>query len=134
MQSMVFINLPVKDVEAATAFYLGLGYTKNDMFSDESTSSIVISDTIVIMLLQDDKFQGFVSRPIGDSEKETFGTIGLTVEQRDDVDRLMDIAISAGGTVNKEPIDMGFMYNRSLYDLDGHLIEFIWLNSDAMME
>ena len=131
MPTMVFINLPVKDVDAATNFYLGLGYTKNEMFSDDSTSSIVISDTIVLMLLHDAKFQSFVTKPLGDSEQETFGTICLSVENRDDVDRLNDLAIASGGSANKEPIDMGFMYNRSFHDLDGHLIEIVWMDPTA---
>ncbi len=134
MQQMVFINLPVKDIAAATDFYRGLGYTKNEMFSDESTSSMVVSDAIVIMLLQDDKFQGFVTKPLGDSEKETFGTIALSAESREDVDRLADTAIAAGATVNKEPTDMGFMYGRSFHDLDGHLFEIVWMDPDSMTE
>ena len=134
MQRMVFINLPVADIAVATDFYLGLGYTKNEMFSDDQTSSIVISDAIVIMLLQDEKFQGFVSKPIGDSETHTFGTIGLSVDARDDVDRLMEKALATGATENKEPIDMGFMYNRSFHDPDGHLIELIWMDPDASFE
>ena len=133
MQQMVFINFPVKDIDVATNFYLGLGYTKNEMFSDESTSSIVISDAIVIMLLQDEKFQSFVTKPLGDSEKEAFGTFAISVDSREAVDTLVEKALATGATPNKEPIDMGFMYNRSFYDPDGHLLEFVWMDPDAEM-
>lgn len=133
MQQMVFINFPVKDIKIATEFYLGLGYTRNEMFSDDSTSSIVVSDAIVIMLLQDEKFKSFVSKPLGDSEKEAFGTFAISVDSREEVDTLVEKALTLGATPNKEPIDMGFMYNRSFYDPDGHLIEFVWLDSNAEM-
>lgn len=128
---MVFINLPVKDVTVATDFYLGLGYTKNEMFSDETTSSIMVSDAIVIMLLQDEKFKGFVTKPLGDSETHVFGTVGLSVRSRDEVDALTEEALATGATPNTDPIDMGFMYNRSFYDPDGHLIELIWMDPNA---
>lgn len=134
MPTSVFINFPVKDIAVATDFYLGLGYTKNPVFSDETTSSIVVSDTIVIMLLQDEKFKSFVTKPLGDSEREAFGTFAISVESREAVDSLTEKALATGATPNKEPIDMGFMYNRSFYDPDGHLIELVWLDPDASFD
>ncbi len=134
MTTMIFVNFPVKDIGVATDFYLGLGYTKNDVFSDESTSSIVISDAIVIMLLQDEKFKGFVTKPLGDSEREVFGTFAISVDSREEVDSLTEKALATGATPNKEPIDMGFMYNRSFYDPDGHLIELVWMDPNASFD
>ena len=134
MQRMVFINFPVEDIKRATDFYLGLGYTRNEMFSDEATSSIVVSDAIVIMLLQDEKFKTFVTKPLGDSETHAFGSFAISVDARDAVDTIAEKALATGATPNKEPIDMGFMYNRSFYDPDGHLIELVWMNPDASFD
>jgi uncharacterized protein len=134
MQQMIFINLPVKDVTVATEFYLGLGYTKNEMFSDESTSSIMVSDAIVIMLLQDEKFKSFVTKPLGDSETHAFAVFAISVRSRDEVDVLVEEALATGATPNKDAIDTGFMYNRSFYDPDGHLIELVWLDQNATFE
>lgn len=132
MATMIFVNVPVKEVVKATDFYLGLGYTKNEQFSDESTSSIVISDTIVFMLLQDEKFQGFVSKPIGDAETYAFAAFAISVESREAVDTLVDKALATGGSPNKDAIDLGFMYNRSFYDPDGNLIEVVWMDPSAI--
>ncbi len=44
MTRMIFINLPVTDVARATAFYEGIGFTKNDTFSNEQASCMVWSD------------------------------------------------------------------------------------------
>jgi predicted lactoylglutathione lyase len=133
MQQMVFINVPVKDVTVATDFYLGLGYTKNEMFSDESTSSIMVSEAIVIMLLQDEKFKTFVTKPLGDSETHAFAAFALSAGSREEVNTLVEKALATGGTPNTDPIDMGFMYNRSFHDPDGHLIELVWMDPNATM-
>ena len=48
MEQMIFVNLPVKDLEVSKAFFTKLGYSINAQFTDENASSIVISDTIVV--------------------------------------------------------------------------------------
>lgn len=44
----------------------------------------------------------------------------LGLENREQVDELVDKALAAGGTVASEPSDAGGMYQRSFFDLDGH--------------
>lgn len=46
MKETIFINLPVSDLHASTAFYQALGAAKNDKFSSEQNSCMTISDTI----------------------------------------------------------------------------------------
>ena len=41
MATMVFVNYPVKDVQASTEFYAKLGFKKNEEFSNERSSSMV---------------------------------------------------------------------------------------------
>jgi predicted lactoylglutathione lyase len=131
MAQMIFVNLAVKSAAKATEFYLGLGYTKNEQFSDETTSSIVLSDDIVIMLLEHDKLAGFINRPVADTQAGVWGSIALSADSREKVDELADKAMAMGAGTNKEPQDYGFMYSRSFYDLDGHLIEYVWMNPDG---
>ena len=38
MKTKIFINLPTKDLDKATAFYEEIGFTKNPKFSDENAS------------------------------------------------------------------------------------------------
>ena len=60
MERMIFPNLPVADLKAAERFYLGLGFTKDPQFSNDDAAAMVISDSIVVMLLQQDFYQGFL--------------------------------------------------------------------------
>ena len=43
MNKMIFVNLPVRDLSAATKFYIALGGTLNPQFSGEEASSIMLS-------------------------------------------------------------------------------------------
>ena len=43
---MIFVNLPVKDVEASKAFFAALGFGHNPQFSDETAACIVIDENI----------------------------------------------------------------------------------------
>ena len=35
MDKTIFVNLPVADLASSTAFYEGIGFVKNDKFSNE---------------------------------------------------------------------------------------------------
>lgn len=132
MSRMIFVNLPVKDLSASTAFFEALGFSKNSQFSDENASSIVISDTIHVMLLTEPFFKGFTRKDIADSTTSTEAMIALSADSRDAVDELADKAIAAGGQTATDPQDHGFMYGRSFYDLDGHHWEVMWMDSSAI--
>lgn len=127
-QQMVFLNLATKDIEAAKKFYSELGYTINAQFSDENTASFPISETIVIMLLSEAKFNEFASKPIADSAVANEALICLSAESREKVDELCDRALAAGGTHAKDPQDYGQMYGRSFQDPDGHHFEVMWMD------
>ncbi|WP_415951448.1 VOC family protein [Streptomyces sp. KLOTTS4A1] len=132
-QQMVFINLATKDLDAAKKFYTELGYTINPQFSDENTASVVISDSIVIMLLTEAKFGEFASKPLADSKAANETLIALSAESRTAVDELCDRALAAGGSPAKDPQDYGQMYGRSFQDPDGHHFEVMWMDP-AMVE
>jgi uncharacterized protein len=46
MPKMIFVNLPVKDLAAATRFYEAIGCEKNKQFSTDQAAMLVWSDTI----------------------------------------------------------------------------------------
>ena len=68
---MIFVNLPVHDLQAATKFYLAVGGTMNPQFSNEQASSIMFSDSIGVMLLTHQHYAQFTTRPIGDPKRES---------------------------------------------------------------
>ncbi|MEW1903519.1 MULTISPECIES: VOC family protein [unclassified Streptomyces] len=130
---MIFVNLPVKDLDASKAFFEKLGYSFNPQFSDDTAACLVISDTIFAMLLTEKKFKEFTApgKEISDATKATEVLITLSAESREKADELADAALAAGGTPAKEPMDMGFMYGRSFTDLDGHHWEVFWMDPAA---
>jgi uncharacterized protein len=131
MPQMVFINLPVADLDRAKAFHEALGHSINPQFTDETASCVVISDTIYTMLLTHAKFAEFTSATIADaSTREVL--ISLTADSREDVDRLVAAALAAGGTEANPVVDMGFMYQGSFLDPDGHHWEIVWMDPSAI--
>jgi predicted lactoylglutathione lyase len=131
-QQMIFVNLPVNDVDASKKFFTELGYSINAQFSDENTASVVISDTIVAMLLAKQTYATFTKKEIADATKTSEVLIALSAESREKVDELVEKALAAGGSPAGEPQDHGFMYGRSFDDLDGHTWEVVWMDPAAV--
>ena len=131
-QQMIFVNLPVTDLDASKKFFTDLGYTINPQFSDENAASVVISDTIVAMLLTKPFYATFTKKEIADATKTSEVLVALSAESREKVDELVDKALALGGSPSGETQDMGFMYGRSFDDLDGHTWEIIWMDPSAI--
>ncbi|WP_428952002.1 VOC family protein [Streptomyces sp. cg35] len=131
-QQMIFPNLAVNDLAAATTFFTELGYARNPQFSDDTCSSIVVSEHIVIMLLSKEKYASFTKKTIVDSTSSSEVLLCLSAESREKVDELVDRAIAAGGTETGEKQDHGFMYGRAFDDLDGHTFEVMWMDPSVV--
>ncbi len=133
MPKMIFVNLPVKDLAASTRFYQAIGCEKNDQFSDHQASSMVWSDTITLQLLTNDYFATFTPRRIAEAHETTEVLIALALDSREEVDAMTKAAVGAGGQADvRAAMDMGFMYNRSFSDPDGHMFEAVWMDMSAM--
>ena len=128
MPSKIFVNLPVKDLDRSKAFFGKLGYTFNAQFTDATAACMVISDDIYAMLLTHAKFKEFTKKPIADAQKTTEVLVALSMGSRDEVNRVADAAMEAGGSETREPQDYGFMFLRSFSDLDGHIWEILWMD------
>ena len=129
---MIFVNLPVKSVEASRRFFGALGFTFNAQFSDANTASMVIEENIVAMLLEEDRFQGFITGEISDTAKGKEVLIALSCASRAEVEETQAKAIAAGARPWMPPQDHGFMYGRSFQDLDGHVWELVWMDPAAV--
>ncbi|MBM6576164.1 lactoylglutathione lyase [Microvirga sp. SRT01] len=135
MAKMIFVNLPVKDVEASIAFYQAIGATKDERFSQpDKAASMQVSDTIVFMLLSHDFFAGFSPKPIADAHQSTEVLLCLSQDSREAVDAITEAAAKAGGKADiRPPQDHGFMYGRSFEDPDGHIFEPMYMDLDAAL-
>jgi uncharacterized protein len=136
MAKMIFVNLPVADVEKSAAFYQAIGATKDERFSQAGqAAALQFSDTIVFMLLSHDFFRTFTPKTIPDARAVAQVLVCLSEDSRQAVDARVDTAVASGGTADPTPKqEMGdFMYGRSFEDLDGHIIEVMWMDVDAAM-
>ncbi|WP_062214217.1 VOC family protein [Streptomyces sp. NBRC 109706] len=132
MSTMVFVNLPVADLERSKEFFTKLGYSFNPQFSDENAACLVISDTIYAMLLVKPFFKTFTKKEITDATTHTEVIVALSADSREAVDELADRALAAGGQQTMDPMSEGPMYGRSFQDLDGHQWEVIWMDPSAV--
>ena len=133
MTKMIFINLPVRDLQAATKFYLAIGGTLNPQFSNDQASSIMFSDSIGVMLLTHQHYGQFTTRQIGDAMRDSQMLIALTAGSKDEVNATIEKGVAAGGRADPNPAqDLGFMFNRHIEDPDGNVWEFLWMNPSAM--
>ncbi|WP_406395461.1 VOC family protein [Streptomyces sp. NBC_00887] len=128
---MIFVNLPVKDLETKKKFFGKLGFGFNPQFSDETTACLVISDAIFAMLISEPRFKEFTKKEIADASKTTEVLIALSADSRAEVDEMADAALAVGGSPANEPMDMGFMYGRSFQDPDHHIWEVVWMDPAA---
>lgn len=131
MPQMIFVNLPVKDLEKSMAFFEALGFSFNPQFTDDTAACMVISDTIFAMLLTHEKFASFSPKPIADTSQSLEVLTALSRDSREAVDEIVAAALAAGGTTFSEPKDYGFMYAHGFQDLDGHVWEVMWMDEGA---
>ncbi|MGX6444011.1 VOC family protein [Neobacillus sp. K501] len=127
----IFINLPVKDVKKSTNFLTEIGFELNSQFSDENTSSIIINDNIFALIMNEERFKEFSKKEIVDTTTASEAIFCLSAESREQVDELVNKALSAGGKTDSEPQDHGFMYGWGFQDLDGHLWEVVYMDENA---
>jgi predicted lactoylglutathione lyase len=133
MPKMIFVNLPVNDLAASTRFYEAIGCLKNEQFSNENAASMVWSDLITFQLLTRNYFATFTSKQIADAYTTCQVLFCLSRDSREEVDSLATVAARTGGKADiRDPIDIGFLYNRAVEDPDGHVIELAYLDLQAM--
>lgn len=130
MPIRIFVNLPVRSLARSVAFFEHLGYRFDPQFTDDNATCMIVGDNIFVMLLLEPFFQQFTSKPVADAHRTTEAIMCIAVESRATVDSLVDKAIDAGAMPGKTR-DLGFMYQRSFQDLDGHLWEMLHMQPDA---
>lgn len=130
MSKMIFVNLPVSDLQQSRRFLEALGAVNEPRFTDDTAACMTLSDTIHVMLLTHDKFRQFTPRPIADANAGSEVLLCLSSESRESVDSTVERAVAAGGTADPSPKqDYGVMYGRSIADPDGHIWEVMWMDA-----
>ncbi len=128
---MLFVNLPVADLERSKAFFAQLGFSYNPSFGDDSSACMLVGEHAFVMLLSREKFAEHSKLPIADPTTHALSLYAFSVSSRDEVDSVSAAALAAGGTEADEAEDFGFMYSRSFFDLDGHGWQVMWMDPAA---
>lgn len=133
MNKQIYVNLPVKDLAASTAFYESLGFTKNAMFSDENASAMQWSDSIIVMILKHDFYKKFIGdKQIIDAKTTSGVLLALSLETKEAVTNFAETAKTNGGDYFQ--VDMGVpedqMFGYEVLDPDGNQWEAVWMAAD----
>lgn len=130
----IFINLPVKDVDASLQFYQQLGFTNNPLFTFDNQKCMVWSEQIYVMLQTYEMFKSGNTKNLADAKQNAIATFTLLVESLEQVNEIVDKGLKAGGTEPTPLLDEGFMQVRNIEDLDGHTWGIIYLNVDKFKQ
>jgi uncharacterized protein len=121
---MIFVNLPVKDLQTSKRFFGELGFEFNAQYSDDTATCMVVDENIFFMLLVEERFKEFINGEIADpASTETINC--LSAESREQVDETVRKAVAAGGSEWKPTWQEGPMYGGSFQDPDGHVWELL---------
>ena len=133
MSRLIFVNLPVEDLERSKRFYEAIGAQNEPKFSNEAAAMMVLSDTINVMLLTRPFYSTFTSKPIADAHSSSEVLIAISCDSPAEVDRLVEAAAANGGKADPGPKQEmgGMMYGRSFEDPDGHHWEPMWMDASA---
>ena len=124
---MMFLNLPVKDLEASKGFFGELGFEFNPQFSDDTAACMIVDENVFVMLLEEERFRDFINDEIADATTTTEAITALSADSREQVDETVAKAIAAGGSPWKPAMEEGPMYGGSFQDLDGHVWELVYM-------
>lgn len=132
MIKQIFVNLPVKDLKESIDFFTKLGFTFNPQFTNENATCMILGKDMFAMLLVEKFFKTFTPKHIADAKKTTEVLLAVSVESKQKVDEMIKKAIAAGGKEPRPPQDHGWMYGRSIEDLDGHIWEVFFADESQM--
>ena len=134
---IIFVTLGVDDLERSVAFYRdGLGWQTEGIVARELHDEITGADgTIALFVLETGLLLAVYERlnlakdadvPPGPQSSTEF-SLGVPAHSRDEVDRLLAQAASAGGTITAPAhVRPWGIYSGYFADPDGHLWEIVW--------
>nr|WP_241830434.1 VOC family protein [Parafrankia colletiae] len=128
---MLFVNIPVADLERSKAFFAKLGFSFNPSFTDETAACMLVGEQASVMLLSHQKFAEFSKLPMADPATHALALYCFSVSSREEVNTVTEAALAAGGVEADGLEDYGFMCSRSFFDLDGHGWQVMWMDPAA---
>lgn len=130
----IYVNVSVRDLNSSMEFFKKLGFEFNPQFTDDKAGCMIVNRDAYVMLLSEPFFKTFTKRELCDPSKQTEALLAVSCQSRGEVDEVVKKAVAAGGRHAMDPIDHGFMYGWSFYDLDGHHWEVMWMDPDGLQK
>ena len=134
MPNSIFVNLIVSDLPRAKDFFVAMGFSINEGFTNDAAAGFVLNEFIYAMLHTPESMRRFTRKQLVNSHAATEVLIALQMDSREEVDDLFKRAINAGAKEYREADNHDFMYGRTFEDLDGHIWEAFWMNPAAIAE
>lgn len=131
MAKQIYVNLPVKNLKQSMTFFTALGFRFEPNFTNDAAACMIVGENIFVMLLIESFFKTFTKKELCDAKKSTEVLVCLSCDSRAHVDELVAQASAAGGTIQRDPQDHGFMYAHAFEDLDGHIWELVYMEPQA---
>jgi len=129
---MIFVNLPVSDLERSINFYEAIGATNDPQFTNDSAAMMRFSEEVNVMLLTHKRWADFTSKTIPDAKTHAQVLLALSRDSREAVDATTAKAEAQGTVIDPTPAqEYGWMYGRSFEDPDGHIWEVSWMDVEA---
>jgi predicted lactoylglutathione lyase len=125
---MLFVNLPVADLERSKEFFARLGFSYDPRITGETAACMPIGEQAFVMLLSHEAFEQYSHLPMADPTTHALALFCFSVSARDEVDSVTETALAAGATEADGPEEHGFVYSRSFFDLDGHGWQVMWID------
>ena len=122
MSRMIFVNLPVQDLERSKAFYEAIGFRNEPKFSNDAAAMMVLTHPL---------YATFTRKPIADANNSSQVMLCFSCDSPAEVDRIVEAAGAAGGKIDqslRSETGEGPMYGRDLEDPDGHQWEPMWMD------
>lgn len=134
MIKKVWLNLPVKNIEASKKFFLEIGFAFNEQHDTVHSTCLLVGDAnFVVMLFEETQFASCIQNKITDTQSNSEILISIDAESREEVDEFAKKVEEAGGTVFAKPAEnQGWMYGCGFADLDGHRWNMLYMDFSKM--
>lgn len=123
MAKMIFVNLPVSDMQRSIKFYEALGFRKNPEFSNEDGTGMMWDDQIWIMLLTHSFYQRFLkNQQVADTQKVSGSMTAFSLDSVEAVKAFAKTAKENGGDYYHVEMNIpeDQMYELEVLDPDGN--------------
>jgi predicted lactoylglutathione lyase len=131
MPTKIFVSYPTANLDRSKAFYTALGATIDPRFTDENAACLAWDENIYFMVLKREFFATFTDKQVADPATTAQVQSFFSRDSREEVDRVAEAGLAAGGSEPRPAQDLGFMYSRDLEDPDGNVVAFGYMVPEA---